>query len=220
MNKYNGMCQIIERELQLGHQVYWIYPRIGSEETEDSAVQGVEKVKQRFLNYTVELITGRSKDKNEILQRFRKGKIDILVGTIIAEVGLDCSNATVMVIEGADRFGLSQLHQLRGRVCRSTDTAYCFLVAETANQTSIDRLEVIERCQDGFEIAEHDLRLRGPGEIFSTKQHGLPDLKHASLVDDFDLILKAKEVVETGEMSEGVKQMARMRYDIKLGGVK
>ena len=220
MTKYEGMCQIIDRELQSGHQVFWIYPRIGSEETEDSAIQGLEKVRQRFPDYQAELITGRSKDKNEILQRFRKGEIDILVGTVIVECGIDNSNANVMVIAGADRFGLAQLWQMIGRIKRSPDTNFCFLLATTANQTSIDRLSAIERIDNGFEIAEHDLRLRGPGDMFGTKQTGLPPLKHASLVDDFDLILKAKEIVEAGEVSEGVKEFARMRYDIKLGEVK
>jgi len=218
-DRREGMYEIIEQELGAGHQVYVVYPRIGDEEQEQSAVKGYGEICQRFGDQNVLLLTGRlnNETKSEALKRFKSGEVNILVSTIIAEVGLDNSNATVMVIEGADRFGLSPLHQLRGRVCRSTDTAFCFLVAETANQTSIDRLEVIERCQDGFDLAEHDLRLRGPGEIFSTKQHGLPDLKHASLVTDYDLILKAKEIVETGEISEGVKQMTQMRYDIKLG---
>jgi ATP-dependent DNA helicase RecG len=126
-----------------------------------------------------------------------------------------------MVVEGADRFGLSQLHQLRGRVCRSTDTAFCFLVAETSNPTSIARLEAIERTNDGFEIAEEDLRLRGPGEVCSTRQHGLPDLKWISLVDDYDLMLEAKELVASGDVGDGVREMMRIRYNdnLRLGGV-
>jgi ATP-dependent DNA helicase RecG len=161
----------------------------------------------------------REEKKAKALRSFKDGHTKILVSTIIAEVGLDNSNATVMVIEGADRFGLSQLHQLRGRVCRSTDTAFCFLVAETANQTSIDRLEVIEKCMNGFEISEHDLRLRGPGDMFGTDQHGLPPLKHASLVTDYDLILEARKMVQDRSIGEGTKEFAQMRYDLGLGEV-
>ncbi|KKK60508.1 hypothetical protein LCGC14_3023640, partial [marine sediment metagenome] len=115
----------------------------------------------------------------------------------------------------------SQLHQLRGRVCRSTDTVFCFLVSETSNPTSIARLEVIEKCNDGFEIAEEDLRLRGAGEVFSTHQTGLPDLKFVSLVDDYDLMIEAKETVQAGSVRSGVKEMMVLKYgdSLELGEV-
>jgi len=217
--KREGVCEIIERELQNGHQVYWIFPRIGDEEQEGSAVRGFNTISKRFSDYKIALLTSRTENKDDILRAFKDNEINILVGTTIMEVGLDCSNATVAVIENADRFGLATLHQIRGRVCRSKETAYCFLVAETANQTSIDRLEVIEKCNDGFEIAEHDLRLRGPGEVFSTRQHGLPDLVFLDLIEDFDLIAEARDMVAAGDVGEGVKEMARMRYNLELGGV-
>jgi ATP-dependent DNA helicase RecG len=219
--KYEAMYEIIEKELAKGHQAYWIFPRISDGEDEGGAVGGYKVVSQRFDNYRVALLTGKSKDKTEILQAFRAGDIDILVSTVISECGIDCPNANVAVIEGADKFGLSTLHQIRGRVCRSTSTAFCFLVAETANPTSIARLEAIERTNDGFEIAEEDLRLRGMGEVFSTKQHGLPDLRWVSLVDDYDLMLEAKDLVVSGGVGEGVKEMTRIRYgdSLGLGGV-
>jgi ATP-dependent DNA helicase RecG len=159
--------------------------------------------------------------KSQYLRQFKAGRTQILVSTIIAEVGLDNSNATVMVIEGADRFGLSSLHQLRGRVCRSTDTAFCFLVSETSNPTSIARLEVIEKCNCGFTIAEEDLRLRGAGEVFSTRQTGLPALRWCSVVDDYDLMIEAKEIVNAGSVGSGVVEMVRLKYgeSLELGGV-
>ena len=224
-DRREAMYEIIERELAKGHQAYVVYPRISGDEDIPSAAQGFGEMCSRFngLGHIVDLLTGReTADKKAwSLRDFKEGITQILVSTIIAEVGLDCPNATVMVVEGADRFGLSQLHQLRGRVCRSTDTAFCFLVSETANPTSIARLEAIERTNDGFLIAEEDLRLRGPGETFSTRQSGLPDLKWISLVDDYDLMLEAKELVASGSVGDGVREMMRIRYgdSLGLGGV-
>lgn len=218
--KREAMYEIIEKELAAGHQAYVVYPRISGGEDVVSAERGYEELCGRFD--CVGLLTGKRSDveKRLMLGSFRSGHCKVLVSTIIAEVGLDNPNATVMVVEGADRFGLSQLHQLRGRVCRSTDTAFCFLVSETANQTSIDRLEVIEKCTDGFEISEHDLRLRGPGDVFSTRQHGLPDLKFVDLIDDFDLMIEARDLVAAGEVGDGVRTMMKMRYDLEFGGVR
>ena len=200
-----------------------------SGEDTENAIDGFKNLHNYFPNYKTVLLTGRNPQitKTELMSSFKRKKVDILVSTIIAEVGLDNPNATVMVVEGADRFGLSNLHQLRGRICRSTDTAFCFLVAETVNQKSIDRLDVMEKCNDGFEIAEHDLRLRGPGEMFSTRQHGLPDLKFASILDDYALLVKAKdmavEIYDKLDSPEyaGLKEMLKIKYSetLKLAGV-
>lgn len=218
-DRREAMYEIIEKELAARHQAYVVYPRISGDEDVVSAERGLGDIRKRFGFRRVGLLTGKNKPEHKatILRSFKGGAIDILVSTIIAEVGLDNPNATVMVVEGADRFGLSQLHQLRGRVCRSTSTAFCFLVSETANPTSIARLEVIERCNDGFLIAEEDLRLRGAGEVFSTRQSGLPGLKWCSLIDDYDLMLEAKELVASGSVGSGVREMMKLKYDLLLG---
>ncbi len=227
--KREQMYEIIEKELAKGKQVYVVYPRIDGGEDVVSAERGNEKLQKRFGEYIVCSLTGKDPAwyKKDMLGYFRDGECKILVSTIIAEVGLDCPNASVMVIEGADRFGLSQLHQLRGRICRSKDTTFCFMVSNTANEKSIARLDVMEKCNDGFILAEYDLRLRGPGEMFSTRQHGLPDLKFASLLYDYDLLVKARELAKEyiGKLNEpnntGIKQMLEIKYGdtIKLGEI-
>ena len=191
--------QFIRERLKAKKQVYFVYPRItGVEQAGDvkAATDEWEHLSRKvFPEFTVELLHGQmpSAKKQQIMAEFRRGKIDVLVSTVVVEVGVDVPNATVMVVEGADQFGLAQLHQLRGRIGRSEAKSYCFLFAETDNDTAKSRLDIMTRSNDGFEIAEQDLRLRGPGEMLSTRQHGLPDLKIASIVDDFDLLVMARK---------------------------
>ena len=191
--------EFIRERLKAKKQVYFVYPRITAVEQAGDVKAATDEWEhfstKVFPEFTVELLHGQmpSAKKQQIMAAFRRGKIDVLVSTVVVEVGVDVPNATVMVVEGADRFGLAQLHQLRGRIGRSEAKSYCFLFAETDNDTAKSRLDIMTRSNDGFEIAEHDLRLRGPGEMLSTRQHGLPDLKIASIVDDFDLLVMARK---------------------------
>lgn len=192
--------EFIRQRLKAKKQAYFVYPRItNSDEKSDIKAATNEwknLSKKVFSEYNVGLLHGQmpSAKKRQIMDEFRKGKIDVLVSTIVIEVGVDVPNATIMVIEGADRFGLAQLHQIRGRVGRGEETSYCFLFSQTDNQAARSRLEVMTRSNDGFEIAEQDLRLRGPGELFSTRQHGLPDLKIANIIDDYELLVMARRI--------------------------
>ena len=151
---------------------------------------------QIFKRFTVGLLHGKikGKEKESIMQKFAKGEIDILVSTPVVEVGIDIPNASIMLIEGAERFGLAQLHQLRGRVGRGPEQSYCLLYTDSDEEKVAKRLDFFAKHQKGIEVAEYDLKLRGPGQIFGTHQHGYMDLKIASL-SDYDLIKKSKDAV-------------------------
>lgn len=190
---YARIYKFIAKQIEEGRQAYVICPMI--EENEKIEVKAVEQYTEKlsteiFPDYAVECIHGKMKNdfKQEIMARFVSGETNILVSTTVIEVGVNIPNASVMLIENAERFGLSQLHQLRGRVGRGAEKSYCILVSDSKNSVSRQRLNVMVNSTDGFEISEKDLELRGPGDFFGTRQHGIPDFKIANLYKDIDIL--------------------------------
>ncbi len=187
----------VRKEVKSGRQAFVICPLIEESEAVEAraATEEYERLSTEvFPDLRLGLLHGRmgSRDKEEVMGRFRDGEIDILVSTAVVEVGIDVPNATVMLVEGAHRFGLSQLHQFRGRVGRGEHKSYCLLLSEYSTQEARERLSAVERIHDGFQLAEVDLSLRGPGDFFGTRQSGLPDLRVARLSDQ-DLLKVARE---------------------------
>lgn len=200
----------LRREIGAGRQAFIICPLIEESEIIEAkaAVAEYERLSEKvFPEFKLGLLHGRmpADDKETTMRRFRDGFLDILVSTPVVEVGIDVPNATVMLVEGADRFGLSQLHQFRGRVGRGSQQSYCLLVAENPSPEGKERLELIEKIYDGFALAEADLRMRGPGEFFGTRQSGLPDLRMAKLSDLALLELARKEASQFFERDAGFK---------------
>ncbi|WP_255203296.1 ATP-dependent DNA helicase RecG [Myxococcus sp. AM011] len=189
--------EAIATELTKGHQAYVVYPLVEESEKLDleDATRGVEKLRLAFPQASVGLLHGRMKaeEKDAVMEEFREKRLQVLVCTTVVEVGVDVPNASVMVVEAAERFGLSQLHQLRGRVGRGAAASFCYLVANSArSMEAVERLSVMEQSSDGFVIAERDLEIRGPGEFMGTRQSGLPELAVANLARDGDLLSMAQ----------------------------
>ncbi|MGV3243775.1 ATP-dependent DNA helicase RecG [Staphylococcus sp. 11261D007BR] len=200
---YQNVLQQMDRELQKGRQAYVISPLIeSSEHLED--VQNVlalyEHLKTQLSHRRIGILHGKmtSEEKDEVMHQFSEHSIDVLVSTTVVEVGVNVPNATFMMIYDADRFGLSTLHQLRGRVGRSDHQSYCVLIASPKSETGIERMTIMTQTNDGFELSERDLEMRGPGDFFGVKQSGLPDFLVANLVEDYRMLEVARD--EAGEM--------------------
>lgn len=209
----------LEKELAKGRQAYVVAPLIDESEVLDvkSAEELYQELVDRMKNYEVALLHGamKQKEKDDIMARFYENRIQVLVSTVVIEVGINVPNATIMVIENAERFGLAQLHQLRGRVGRGKHQSYCMLVSKKSSEVAAERAKIMVSSQDGFYIAEQDLNLRGPGEIFGTRQHGVPDLaiadlgRHTKILNDVkkeaDQIIKEDPSLEQ-PVHAGMKQ--------------
>ncbi|MGN0701595.1 MAG: ATP-dependent DNA helicase RecG [Lentihominibacter sp.] len=187
--------EFVKRQIQQGRQAYVVTPLIDASEAMDArSASDVYKELSLIFERTALLHGGmKQSEKDEIMGKFNDGQIDVLVATVVIEVGINVPNATVMVVENAERFGLAQLHQLRGRVGRGRFQSYCFIVLGSDSKVARRRGEIMEESSDGFYIAEEDLKIRGPGEIFGTRQHGLPDMKIADMVRHMDVLIRARD---------------------------
>ena len=188
----------VETEVSNGRQAYVVCPLIEESDSMDlmSAEEIYEELKKKHPKLNIGLVHGamKQKEKDEVMVGFLNKKIDVLVSTVVIEVGIDVPNATIMVIENSERFGLAQLHQLRDRVGRGKFQSYCILISGSESDISRERNEIMVSTTDGFKIAEEDLKLRGPGEIFGTRQHGIPELQIADLVRNIDILEKVRNI--------------------------
>jgi ATP-dependent DNA helicase RecG len=220
--------RLISREVRAGRQVYVVYPLVEESEKIDlrDATQRYEYLRDSvFPKFSVGLVHGKMKagEKEDVMRRFVAGEIQILVSTTVIEVGVDVPNASVMVVEHAERFGLSQLHQLRGRVGRGADKSYCLLLTSDRKTTvANERLGIMARTCDGFVIAEKDLELRGPGELLGTRQSGVPEFRVGNLVRDLQILEKAKREAEfyltkEARSSQTAKMIERLRTNARFG---
>ncbi|HZK57826.1 MAG TPA: ATP-dependent DNA helicase RecG, partial [Clostridia bacterium] len=197
----NNIYNFVKKQLDIGRQAYVVCPLIEESEHMDvqSATEIADELSMDLLKgYNVALLHGKmsTREKEKTMDNFKEGNVDVLVSTTVVEVGVDVPNATVMVIESAERFGLTQLHQLRGRVGRSNYQSYCILINNSGSEISGRRMDIMQHTADGFVISEKDLKIRGPGEFFGTKQHGLPGLKIANLFEHITILKTVQKEIE------------------------
>lgn len=210
VEKREAIYRFVADEIRKGRQAYVVCPLVEESEKVDTqaAVQWFEMLKNSYFEQIpCGLIHGKMKaaEKDQAMTEFYQNHISLLVATTVIEVGVNVPNATVMVVEGAERFGLSQLHQLRGRIGRGAYQSYCILISKAKTGETYDRLKVMTESSDGFKIAEQDLLLRGPGQFFGTRQHGLPDLKIANIVTDLEILLRARAAAQQAITSDSYR---------------
>ena len=198
--KQTDITKFVKSQLFEGRQAYLVYPLVEESESlkAESATEAFEKWKKRLSSYEVGLIHGKLKpeEKEAVMRRFHEGAIAALISTTVIEVGVDVPNASVMILHHAERFGLAQLHQLRGRIGRGGHKGYCILLTDGKNPGALEKLKILEQTADGFEIAEADLRLRGPGDVLGTMQSGLSDLRFTNFLADVTLLREARELAD------------------------
>ena len=230
--------KFLRQELQAGRQAYVVCPLIEeSEKLEvEAAANRASELQEEFPEYTIGLLHGRMKmeDKARVMGEFRAGDINLLVATTVIEVGVDVANASLMIVEGVERFGLSQLHQLRGRVGRGKAAGYCILIGNPNTDEARDRVRTLVKHQDGFKVAEQDLAIRGPGELMGVRQHGLSDFRVVDILKDAYLMEKSrsyaarylKHVNDIGDISpedmcpHTLMQEIRFRFPSLIYGLK
>ena len=211
----------LRRQVRLGRQGFIIFPLVEESERIEAraATAEHERLQRQFPDLRLALVHGRlsPREKDEVMSRFRDGHADVLVATAVVEVGIDVPNASTILIEGADRFGLAQLHQFRGRVGRGPHASYCLLLTETDAEPTLARLRALERTSDGFVLAEEDLRMRGPGEFFGTRQSGVPDLKVARLSDVhvLEAARRQAELILGRDQTLSLPDHARLRSQVE-----
>lgn len=216
--KQADVAKFVTGELAKGRQAYLVYPLVEDSEsvTAESATAAFEKWRKRLKGYETGLLHGRMKpeEKEEVMRRFRDGGIHALVATTVIEVGVDVPNASVMLLHHAERFGLAQLHQLRGRIGRGGHTGYCVLITDGKNPGGVEKLRVIERSSDGFEIAEADLELRGPGEVLGTRQSGTGAIVFPEFLTDIEMIREVRELA--GKLLDEDPDLAGVHAELRL----
>ena len=229
-SKEERVNNFIKQQIEEGRQCYIVCPLV--EESEEINAKSVLEIAEKYKNdtfkdYRVEYIHGKlkKKEKDEIMEKFKNGKIDILISTTVIEVGVDVPNSTIMVIENAERFGLATLHQLRGRVGRGQYKSYCILKYNGRGENTRERMKIMVETNDGFKISEKDLELRGSGEFFGTKQHGLPEFKIANLFQDIDMLKNVQslaiKIIQDdpnleNEKNEKLKKQIQSKFNEKI----